>query len=527
MTADRYGEAMMWVCRAGTKTGTVWVMMSPPPPSDSEVLSPAEQGPNAWTGWRLDTASGRTRVEQIVEGFAQGIEAQRFAPGARLPSIREAARGFQVSRFTVVEAYERLIARGLIESRPGSGFYVRERSVAAGLASARVWAETPNPKMDVVWLLRNLFRQLPLQDMPGGGVLPADWLEEGLIATSLRSVARTAAPALLAYGQPQGYLPLRQQLQRSLAAHEIEARPEQIVLVNGVTQGLDLVAQHCARPGDTLLVDDPGWFLMYGRFSQLGLKVVGVPRLADGPDIEALRALCVAHRPRLYVLTATHHNPTGTSMSAAKAYQVLRLAEAHDFLVVDDDIYGDLQAGAGPQPSIRLAALDRFERTIHLGGFSKVLGPNLRVGFVACAPALAAALTDLKMLVGLTSCELAERVVTRVLADGHYRRHLERLRGRLAQSRPALHRRLERIGLKPFTSASAGLFVWADTGVDTRPIAEAMLAQGYVTAPGSLFSPDQRPSTWMRFNVATSGEARMWSLLESLILKSRRAPQGT
>ncbi|MEI7446373.1 MAG: PLP-dependent aminotransferase family protein [Burkholderiales bacterium] len=497
----------------------------PEPARSVQAADTADAAPPAAQTLRpgsfLAAGSDRTLVEQIVGWFAQRIDERMLRPGTRMPSIRGFSTDHRVSRFTVVEAYDRLIARGYIESRRGSGFFVRERSLAAGLAAARAWAETPNPQMDVVWLLRNMFRQMPPQDMPGGGVLPADWLDGELIGSSLRALGRTAGAALLPYGQAQGYLPLRQQLQQKLAAQEIPVLPEQIVTTNGVTQGLDLIAQHFAKPGDTILVDDPGWFLMYGRFSQLGLRVVGVPRQADGPDLDRLRALCAEHRPKLYVLSSVLHNPTGTSLSAAKAFQVLRIAEAHDLHVVDDDVYGDLHPGAGAMPSTRLASLEGNPGLFQ----TPPLAANLRVGFIACSAPLARQLTDLKMLVGLTSSELGERIVLRVLSEGHYRRHLERLRARLAEAREPLVRALERTGLKPFAGPSAGMFVWADAGVDTRPLAEAMLEQGFVTAPGSLFSPDQRPSTWMRFNVATSREPRMWRALEAALARSRvRAP---
>jgi len=470
----------------------------------------------------LAAGSDRTLVEQIVDWYTSRIEERVLRPGTRMPSIRGFAAEHRVSRFTVVEAYDRLIARGCIESRRGSGFFVRERSLAAGLASARAWAETPNPSMDVVWLLRHMFRQLPPRDMPGGGVLPGDWLDADLVGASLRALGRQNGAALLPYGQAQGYLPLRQQLQIKLAEHEIAAVPEQIVTTVGVTQGLDLVAQHFAKPGDTILVDDPGWFLMYGRFSLLGLRVIGVPRLADGPDIERLRALAAQHRPKLFVLSSVLHNPTSTSIGAAKAFQVLRLAEAFDFRVVEDDVYSDLHPGPAVQPCTRLASLDRLERVIYLGGFSKTLAASLRVGYIACSAPLARALTDLKMLVGLTTPELGERIVYRILSEGHYRRHLERLRGRLAQAREPVLRQLGALGLHPFASPPVGMFVWADTGLDTGPLAEAMLEHGFLMAPGSLFSPDQRPSTWMRFNLATSGNPKMLRALAGTLERARQ-----
>ena len=457
----------------------------------------------------LTASSDLTLVEQIVAWYAARIDERVIRPGSRMPSIRQFAAEHGVSRFTVVEAFDRLIARGYLESRRGAGFFVRERNPGAGLASARAWADAPTPGVDAVWLLRNMFKRLPPRDMPGGGVLPPDWLDEGLISASLRSLGRQSGAALLDYGHPQGYLPLRQQLQLKLAELEIAVQPEQILSTNGVTQGLDLIAQHLLKPGDTVLVDEPSWFLLFGRYAQLGARVIGVPRQSDGPDLARLEMLATEHRPRLFVTTSVLHNPTSTAMSGAKAFQVLRMAEAHDFRIVEDDVYCDLHPGASVQPCTRLAALDQLRRVIYLGGFSKTLAANLRVGFIACSAELARELTDLKMLIGLTSPELGERIVYRVLSEGHYRRHLHRLRDRLARAREPVFRGLERLGLRPFATPPVGMFVWADTGVDTNPIAQAMLAHGYLMAPGSLFMPDQRPSTWMRFNVATSGNARM------------------
>ena len=464
----------------------------------------------------------QTLVTQIVTWYSARIEQGVFRAASKLPSIRQFASDASVSRFTVVEAYDRLIAKGLIESRRGSGFYVRHRNPNYALKKARDWAESPNANIDVVWLLRNMFRQLPSGDSPGAGVLPPDWLDAELITASLRAVGRQNGAAFLDYGQPQGYLPLRQQLQLKLSAMEIAAQPEQIITTTGVTQGLDLLAQQLLRPGDTVLVEDPGWFIMFGRFVRLGVNVVGVPRLQDGPDIDVLRALVIKHRPKLYVLTSVLHNPSSTSLSAAKAFQILRIAEEFNFWLAEDDVYCDLHPGllsqtqfgqSQSQSFTRLASLDQLKRVIYLGGFSKSLAANLRVGFIACAPELARELTDTKMLVGLTTAEFGERVVYKVLSEGHYRRHLERLRGRLNDQRESAMRGLERLGLKPFANPGVGMFAWMDTGRDTAPIARQCLEQGFLHAPGSLFHPDQRPSTWMRFNLASSSRPTMLAAL--------------
>ena len=272
---------------------------------------------------------------------------------------------------------------------------------------------TPQP-VDVVWLVRNMFRQLPPQKMPGVGLLPNEWLDGDLVANALRAVSRQNPSLLLQYGIPQGFLPLRQQLQLKMAELEIAATPDQFVTTAGVTQALDLVARHYIQPGDTIFVDDPGWFLMFGSFAALGAKVVGIPRLADGPDIVQLAALAELHRPKLFIINSILHNPTSTSLSAAKAFQVLKIAEQYDFMIVEDDIYCDMHPGTAVQAATRIAALDQLNRVIYLGGFSKTLAANLRVGFIATSPEIARQLADRKMLTALTTTEVTERVVYRL-----------------------------------------------------------------------------------------------------------------
>jgi DNA-binding transcriptional MocR family regulator len=401
---------------------------------------------------RLSRDAGSSLVEQIVRSIEVRIDDKLLRTGARMPSIRELADLHGVSRFTVVEAYDRLVAMGLLESRRGSGFYVRDRApiIANGAGHHGTHgnhgssAEAPQ-QMDIVWLIRNMFRQLPPQKMPGSGLLPSDWLDGNLVANAMRAVSRENPNPLLQYGNPQGFLPLRQQVQLRLAEMEIAAAPEQILTTAGVTQGLDLVARHFLQPGDTVFVDDPAWFLMFGSFATVGAKVVGIPRLSDGPDVAMLAELAALHQPRLYVINSVLHNPTSTSLSAAKAFQVLKIAEQHDFMIVEDDIYCDLHPGAAVQPATRIAALDQLNRVIYLGGYSKTLAANLRVGYIAAAPDLIKRLSDRKMLSTLTTTEIGERIVHRILSEGHFRKHADRLRGKLERVRENTHRNDGRI----------------------------------------------------------------------------------
>ena len=479
----------------------------------------------------LSRESGESLIDQIVRSVSLRIDDKLLRSGARVPSIRQFASTHGVSCFTVVASFDKLVARGYLESRRGAGFFVRERSpLNAGERSAPAPA-TADPAaplatrpLDVVWLIRNMFRQTPMLRAPGSGVLPAEWLDGAAIGNALRAVSRQHG-SLLSYGLPQGFLPLRQQLQLKLAELEIEAAPEQIVTTVGVTQALDLVAREFTRPGDTIFVDDPAWFLMFGSFAALGARVVGIPRLADGPDIAQLAQLAALHKPRLYVINSVLHNPTSTSLSAAKAFQVLRIAEEHGFTIVEDDIYCDLHPGSAVQPATRLAALDQLQRVIYLGGFSKSLSANLRVGFIATSPEWAQRLCDRKMLATLTTSDIGERVVYKVLSEGLYRKQLDRIRARLDAVRTRTVRQIERAGLTVDLAPPAGMFIWADAGIDTVPLAERAMAEDLLLAPGSLFSPTQLPSTRLRLNVAAMQDPRAWEFLEREI-GARKALTG-
>ncbi|MFZ6771882.1 PLP-dependent aminotransferase family protein [Undibacterium sp. SXout7W] len=458
--------------------------------------------------------SGDSLVEQIFHAVANRIDDKLLRTGARMPSIRQFADEQKVSRFTVVEAYDRLVAKGYLESRRGAGFFVRERASMLHQAPVSTQLVPSSQQLDVVWLVRNMFRQLPPHKMPGSGVLPHDWLDGDLVANGLRSISRLNQNLLLHYGTPQGFLPLRQQLQLKLAELEIAATPEQILTSSGVTQALDLVAREFTQPGDTIFVDDPAWFLMFASFAILGVKVIGIPRLHDGPDVAKLAELAALHKPKLYIINSVMHNPTSTSLSAAKAFQVLKTAEEHDFMIVEDDIYCDMHPGPAVQAATRIAALDQLKRVIYLGGFSKTLAANLRVGFIATSHDLAIRLSDRKMLSTLTTTEIGERVVYKILSEGHYRKHADRIRVKLDSVRDHTTKRLENLGMKIDYRTPAGMFVWTETFMDTNKLAEKAIEQGYLLAPGSLFSPNQLPSTKMRINIAAMSDPGIWDFLQ-------------
>lgn len=459
----------------------------------------------------VSQSSSQPLAEQIVAGIKRQIDDRHLRPGTKLPSIRSFAKDYNVSRFTVVDAYDRLVAMGYLQSRRGAGFYTM---AAPAQAEAAHPAPSDNHKRNeqLVWLIRRLLEVDENTLLAGGPWLPNSWLDEAGIRQSLNVLARKNGAYLLEYGHPFGYLPLREHLALMMAGLGITAHPGQILLTQGTSQALELVIRYLLKPGDAALVDDPGYYNMFGNLRLQGVQMLAVPRNPDGPDIAILEKLAAAHRPKVYFTQSVMQNPTGTDMSPHVAFKVLQAAERHNFTVVEDDIFCDLQLRTTP----RLATLDQFNRVIYARSFSKTLSGSLRVGFLACSQEIANDLADIKMLTSITTSQFTERLIYMMLVDGHYRKYLSRLHERLGEARLNLVRAFERIGVELFVEPADGMFVWARFPHidDSLVLAEASQHDGIMLAPGAVFRPHLERSPWMRFNVAICEDARVQRWLQ-------------
>ena len=456
----------------------------------------------------LTSKSEHSLVEQIVGEIGRRIEGRQLASGQKLPSIRRLAEGNGVSKFTVIEAYDRLVAAGLLSSRRNSGFFVAARQQPLSLAEPEISVARD---IDPVWIMR---QSLTLDDKllkPGCGWLPNDWLNEESLRRKLHEIARAPGARLLEYAHPLGHLPLRQQLHLRLAALEIEAPPQRILLTDGASQAIDLVCRFLLQPGDTVLIDDPGYFNFQGVARAHRAKIVGVPLNPSGIDLAAFEALLVQHRPKLYLMNAALQNPTGLTMNAGTAYKLLRLAETHDLRILEDDIFADFQA----TPGQRLAALDQLDRVIYLGSFSKTLSAAVRCGFIATRADWIEGLTDLKLATSFGNNDLSAQLVSLLLADGSYRKHVEAIRQRLRAAMTQTKRRLAQGGLRLWHEPEEGLFLWSQLppGYDSAELARHALAEGIVLAPGNVFSVNRTAGQYLRFNVAQSGAQRIFDFL--------------
>src|SRR6267143_1925772 len=461
--------------------------------------------------FELTRDSHQPLVDQICERITQLVRHGQLPPGTRLPSIRKLARQVGASPFTVVDAYDRLVARGVIESRSGRGVFATPQRLSAPLAAIEA---LPDPGSDALALARLSMQSMDLI-AAGSGFLPENWLMEAVPTAVLTRLVRGRRAQPWLPCPPQGLTELREQIAARLVQHGIAAGAANIVTTYGASHAFDLLARLLLAPGDAVLVEDPGYFVLFEQLRAQHVRLIPVPRHADGPDLAALEAACRAHRPRAFFMQTLLHNPTGSSAEPAHCHRILSLAEQFGFAVVEDDVYGDLYTG----PAVRLAQIDGLRHVIYVGSYSKLIGPALRVGFVAADTALISRLVERKVLTVLSGSALLECFVSEVLDGGRYKKHVEHTRARLARMRRDARVALESAGIEFDAAPGEGMFLWGrvPAAAPVEQLVRRARAHSILLASGSLFSPVQGCGQWLRFNVAHSNSPPLVQFLrESL-----------
>jgi len=442
------------------------------------------------------------------------VASRALAADDRLPSIRSFAATMGVSPSTVVEAYDRLAAEGLIRARPGSGFYVS----SAALPPLALTKDQPqrDRAVDPFWVSRQSLDAGSGTMKPGCGWLPADWMPTDALRRAFRALARADDAVLADYGATRGSPTLRRMLMARFADEGLEVPSEQLLLTASGTQAIDLICRFLLRPGDTVLIDDPCYFNFRALLRAHQVRLVSVPYTPSGPDVESFEAVLAAERPRLYITVSGLHNPTGATMSPQTAHRVLNAAAAFDLTIVEDDIFADFE----PEPSARLAALDGLNRVIRIGSFSKTLSASLRCGFIAARADWIEDLADLQVATGFGGpSAVATEIIASVLASGFHRKHVEELRRRLARVRRDVGEKLQRIGIEPWLMPRGGFYLWCrlPAGCDSADVARSALADNIVLAPGNVFSASQSAAAFMRFNVAQCRDPKLMPALQRAI----------
>lgn len=447
-----------------------------------------------------------TIVAQVAGQLASGL----YRPGQKLPSVRGAAEQFGISKNTMAEAYDRLVARGLVVARSGSGYYVSEIRPSS----------VPKPKPDVteatsiMSLLREQLDQNYLT-RPGDGRPPANWTEDADMRRILRTSRNVTAEVDFGYGSSWGLGTLREWLRVSLAERSIATEADGVMLTSGVNHGLDLIIRHFLEPGDTVFVDSPGYYPLFAKLRLAKANVVSIRRLEDGPDLDELRRKLVSHRPKLFFTQSQAHNPTGGTLTPTHAFNLLQLAEVHDFRIVEDDIFADLLAPTLP----RLAAFGQQQSVLYVGSFSKTLSASLRCGYIAGAPATIRSLVDLKMITMVATSLHVERVVLEMIETGQYLKNLRRLRGWIEDGAKATGQALAEVGLNVSLPKVQGFYIWVPLPptIDEAAFCRRAAAANIFVAPASVFHADRDHAVEpaMRVNVAYGADPRFCAFLQT------------
>ena len=435
---------------------------------------------------------------QVAAAITEQIRQGLLRTGERLPSLREYMRLHGHSKNTVINGYDLLVSQGLVEARHGQGFFVK---VATANSQE---PEEPLPytrAMDTIWLMRQQFVREPGHSPLGEGFPPVEWLMDMRLDKFTRQIMRTGVTTLFRYGNRLGNAQLRQHLAQKLAGYAIGAQPRQIVTTHGANHGLDLIIRRFVAPGDAVLVENPGYYPLFGKLQLQGARMLPVPRRPDGPDTEVLEHILRSEKPRLFFLQSVGHNPTGSDISPRVAHRLVQLAQQHDLILVDDDALADFK----PTSALKVSALDQLERSLYVGSFSKSISAALRVGFIAGSKDMIDELADLKMLLHTSSSEFCERTVDVILGEGHFLRHLTRLQERLRSATACGLAVLDELGAEVFYRPEQSLYLWARFPhiADAKDLARRLQPKGFMIAPGDIFSPVHgQPNPWTRLNVA-------------------------
>jgi DNA-binding transcriptional MocR family regulator len=461
------------------------------------------------------------RYETLAEDIARSIQTGVLKPGERLPSVRQASAARQLSPSTVFQAYYLLEARGLVESRARSGYYVA-RAVPR-LPPEPETASRPDGRsreVDVSELVFQVLQSAMQRDVvPLGSAFPSPLcFPMERLGRSLATAAVNLDPWSTVDDLTPGQAALRRQIALRYLIDGIEVSPDEIVITNGALEALNLSVLAVTRPGDAVLVESPCFYGTLQVLERHGLRAIEVPtHPREGMDLDALEVAIARHAPRACWLMTTFQNPLGCTMPEARVRGLVELLARHDIPLVEDDVYGELHfATRRPLPA---KAFDRDGRVLHCGSFSKSLAPGYRIGWVA-AGRHAQAVARGKLTGSLNTNVPTQIALAKYLERGGFDRHLRRLRRTLQEQQAQYVAAIGRAfpaGTR-VTRPAGGYFLWLELpeGTDALRIQRQASQVGISIAPGPMFSASRAFGHCLRVNCGHPLDARVDSALVTL-----------
>ena len=443
---------------------------------------------------KIDRCAKTPLAEQISKGIIAAIDSGVLQPGARLPSWLDLAAQLGVARGTVRSAYEKLTDAQLIVSSRSAGTRVAERSTPAALP------EKNSDPSSIITMYRT-FNRGPATfriGVPAHDVFPAKVMAR-IRSRAVR--AETSAPA--AYPDSQGEGELRREIAAHLAiARGLECSPSQILITSGFHGGLGLALRALGLEGRRAWVENPGFPFTRRGLELAKLTPVPIPVDADGMDVA--HGLASAPDAGLAIVTPGQQAPLGSTMSIERRRQLLDWAAQTGAWVIEDDYLSELQLGARAAPA--LASLDQAGRVIHIGSFSKTISPTLRLGFLVAPPSLTAQIAETAAFLAAPPGPSVQVATAEFMRDGHYMRHLRRMKRVYSARQEKLKACLKARGHDARTAGLA-LLLELPSGVPDTAIAEDARAYGLAPMPLSLwYMTSPAPRSGLLLGAATISE---------------------
>jgi GntR family transcriptional regulator/MocR family aminotransferase len=481
----------------------------------------------------LDRRSRASLQRQLYDELRAAILAGRLAPAARLPASRVLAGDLAVSRNTVAGAFDQLLAEGYVEGKVGSGTYVAGTLPEELLRFGSNGKATPEPLLMPAKLSRRgkVLAAIPVSfsrgvDAPRAfrpGLPALDRFPREIWARLSARLVRHAPAAMLNYGDPAGYRPLRQGIAEYLrAARGVRCSADQIIVTAGSQQALDLAARVLLDPGDTAWVEDPGYLGARGALAAAGIRCAPIP--VDDEGISVVEGVRRAPEARLASVTPSHQYPLGVTMSLARRMRLLAWARRRRAWIVEDDYDSEYRYTGRPLPALQ--GLDSAGRVIYTGTFSKVLCPSLRLGYLVCPEALVDAFISARALADRQSPGIEQVVLAEFLSEGHFARHVRRMRALYAERQQVLVSAAQRelAGLLEILPAEAGLHLtaWLPRGASDRDVSGRAAGAGIIAPPLSAYAIEAliRPGLMLGYAALPARQIREGVRKLALVLNS-------
>lgn len=441
--------------------------------------------------------NGKTSLfQQIYENLRQAILSNRLRAGTKMPSSRLLAQKLKVARNTVMAVYDQLIAEGYLQGKARTGTFVVENLPSELLETKKVRTSVKSTSSRRIARRARIFSETSfwftsIYEAPRAFQMGFSAIDEFPIETWARISSRklrTMPRKQLDYCQTQGYPPLREEIAKYLTASRgVRCEANQVIIITGSQQGLDLLARVLLDEGDEAWIEDPKYNGAKAALSGAGAKLINVPLDAEGLDIKKGEQL--SKKPRLAYITPSHQFPLGVVMSLSRRLELLEWAEKKSAWIIEDDYDSELRYEG--KPLMALQGLDNNKRVIYIGTFSKVLFPSMRLGYLVVPPDLVKDITNALSFILFHTPILEQLVLTDFIREGHFGRHLRRMRNLYSERQKVLRNAIKE-NLDEFLEAEkdgAGmhLVAWLKNGLSDREIAKKALEYGVYTPPLSFY----------------------------------------